>query len=248
MKKSFWKIRDALQTAFAPVQFKCLNCGADVFDDVGFCEKCLREVTFNNGKTCKRCGVALHGAEDYCGHCAFEKTYFDKAYSPFCYNGAVQKAILEMKFHNAASYAKVFARYLAYVAVSCGLQFDAVAFVPMTAKAQRERGYNQAQLLAEHFCNFLQLDFPLDALRKTKETARQEKLGKKERKENLIGAFSAQDCVSGKRILLIDDIKTTGATLNECAKALKRKGATSVECVTVASREENTVWEIEEEI
>ncbi len=248
MKEFFRKLKNKLQFAVAPTQFKCLNCGVDVFDELGFCPKCLKKVKFNNGKTCLRCGVALHGAEDYCGHCAFEKTYFDRAYSPFSYEGAVQKAILDMKFNNLGSNAVVLARYLVFAAQKHNLQFDVVTFVPMSPNAQKIRGYNQAELLAEHFCDGLDLPQPVAALQKIKETERQEKLGKKQRQENLVGAFSANDSVRGKRVLLIDDIKTTGATLNECAKALKRKGATSVECLTVASREENTVWELEEEI
>lgn len=248
MKEFFRKLRNKLRFAVAPVEFKCLNCGVDVFDNLGFCPNCLKKVKFNNGKTCLRCGVALHGAEDYCGHCAFEKTYFDRAYSPFCYEGAVQKAILNMKFNNLGCNAEILARYLVFTAQKQNLQFDVVTFVPMSPKALKKRGYNQARLLAEHFCDQLELDKPVEALTKIKETERQEKLGKKERKENLVGAFSARDVVRGKRVLLIDDIKTTGATLNECAKALKRKGAISVVCLTVASREEHTVWEIEEEI
>ncbi len=248
MKEFFRKLKNKLQVAVAPTQFKCLNCGVDVFDGLGFCPKCLKKVKFNNGKTCLRCGVSLHGAEDYCGHCAFEKTYFDKAYSPLCYEGAVQSAILNMKFNNLGSNAAVLARYLVFMAQKQNLQFDVVTFVPMSPKAKKKRGYNQAQLLAEHFCEQLDLPQPLDALKKIKETERQEKLNKKQRQENLVGAFAASEEVRGKRVLLIDDIKTTGATLNECAKALKRKGATSVVCLTVASREENTVWEVEEEI
>ncbi len=244
----FFKIRNALQTAFAPTQYKCLGCGVDVFDELGFCPKCLKKVTFNNGKTCKHCGVALHGAEDYCGHCAFEKTYFDRAYSPFSYGGAVQRAILDMKFNNLGSNARILARYLAFEATRNNLQFDVVTFVPMKAKAQRKRRYNQSQLLAQQFCDIMQIDQPVQCLKKIKDTERQEKLGKKQRQENLIGAFSVVEVVKDKNILLIDDIKTTGATLNECAKVLKRKGAASVVCLTVASREENTMWEIEEEI
>lgn len=248
-------MKNALQTAFAPTQYKCLNCGADVFDGTGFCQKCIKSVPFNNGKTCKRCGVALHGEEDYCGHCAFEKTYFDKAFSPFSYGGSVQKAILDMKFNNMASNARVLANYLVYAALKNNLQFDVVTFVPMTKKARKARGYNQSELLAMHFCDILSDNGKsvdnlqvVSALKKVKETSRQETLTKNDRKENLIGAFAAEPIVKGKTVLLVDDVKTTGSTLNECAKALKKKGATSVIGLTVASREENLVWEIEEEV
>ena len=245
MNQRLFKLKNLFQEAVAPAEFKCLNCGADVFDELGFCPKCLQEVTFNNGKTCKRCGVAIHGEEDYCGHCAFEKTYFDRAYSPFCYTGAVQHAILQMKFQRMATNAKVLARYLVFCAQKYELQFDTVTYVPMTAKAKRKRGYNQAQLLAMHFCDILNVSAPIALLSKVKETELQENLNRQGRKENIAGAFVSTGEAKGKRVLVIDDIKTSGATLNECAKALKKKGATSVECLTVASREEDFVAELQ---
>ncbi len=233
-----------LQKAVAPTD-RCMGCGIDVFDGGGFCPNCLKNVVFNNGKTCKLCGVAIHGAEDYCSHCAFEKTFYDRCFSPFCYGGCVQRAILNMKFGNIATNAQLLARYLAQCAKSNKIQFDVVTYVPMTANAEKQRGYNQAQLLAQSFCDILKIDEPVALLKKVKDTQRQEKLGKKERKENLVGAFSATTDLHGKVVLVIDDIKTTGSTLNECAKALKKKGATQVICLTVASREENMVWEID---
>ncbi len=247
--KNFWrKAKEALREALAPSDARCICCGDEVFDRLGFCENCLKEVTFNNGKTCKLCGVALHGEEDYCGNCAFEKNYFDRCFSPFCYDGAVKKAILKLKFGKIATNAKVFARYLVYCVSKNDVHFDLVTFVPMTKRARKQRGYNQAQLLAEYFCDTMDIDAPVKLLEKVKETQRQETLNKAQRKENLVGAFVATTPLDGKNILLIDDIKTTGSTLNQCARALKKKGAKSVVCLTVASREEKTAWEIEEEV
>lgn len=237
MKKLFAKFKNALLETVTPTS-RCMLCGTDVFDDGGFCENCMSQVVFNNGKTCLRCGVAIHGEEDYCGHCASEKIYFDRAYSPFSYCGGVQKAILDMKFHNLAANAKVLSHYLADCSRQNNLTFDLVTFVPMTKKAQKKRGYNQAQLLAEYFCATMCIDEPKRLLVKVKNTLPQEKLGSVERRENLSAAFAATESLNGKTVLLIDDIKTTGTTLNECAKALKKKGAEKVLCLTVASREE----------
>ena len=248
MSERRFRLRSIFQRLVSPAEFKCLNCGADVFDESGFCAKCLKKVTFNNGKTCLRCGVALRGEENYCGHCAFEKVYFDRAYSTFSYEGAVQNAILQMKFFRAATNAKVLARYLAQEVRQRNLQFDTVTFVPMTARAQKQRGYNQAQLLAKHFCAIMNVSAPQPLLTKVKDTERQEKLDKQARKDNLVGAFTASSAAKGKNVLLIDDVKTTGVTLNECAKALKRKGALSVVCLTVASREEHFVMELQSKL
>lgn len=240
---------NAATELIAPVNFRCIVCGKDIFDESGFCADCLKELVFNNGKTCLRCGVALDGEEDYCGNCAFDKTYFDKGYSPFCYEGAIRSVILDLKFHQKGAYAKVLAKYLAFVALKENLQFDVVTFVPMSAKSLKKRGYNQARLLAEQFCDILNIDALCETVVKIRDTQPQEKLSRTERKTNLVGCFrfSPQANVKGKRVLLIDDIKTTGATVNECAKVLKRHGATSVIALTVASRREKFDYENEQE-
>lgn len=232
--------------AIAPVGFNCICCGREIFDDLGFCGECLKTVVFNNGKTCKRCGVGIDGAEDFCANCAFDKVYFDKSYAAFSYEGAVQQTILQMKFNGKGRYAKVFARYLAYLAAKYNLQFDAVCFPPMSARSKRKRFYNQSQLLARYFCDITDCsDKYLDALVKVKETERQEKLNKSARKQNLIGAYKIKADVKGKRVLVIDDVKTTGATLNECAKVLKKAGAESVVGLMVSARKETVPFEKE---
>ena len=240
---------DKIADAIAPVEFSCMVCGAEVFDGLGFCNHCKKSVVYNNGKTCKRCGVGIDGEEDYCGNCMFDKVHFDKSYAVFSYEGAVQNAILKMKFGNAGRYAKVFAKYLAFLAKKNELEFDAVTFPPMSAKSKRQRGYNQSQLMAMYFCELMDCnDLLIDALAKVKETERQEKLNKSERKTNLIGAYKVQADVKGKRVLVIDDVKTTGATLNECAKALKKAGAVSVVGLMLSARKENFQFEEDAEL
>lgn len=238
---------DKIADAIAPVEFSCMACGREIFDGLGFCDACKKSVVFNNGKTCKRCGVGIDGEEDYCGNCAFDKMYFDRAYAAFSYEGVVQAAIIKMKFGGVGRYAKIFAKYLAFLATKNNLEFDAVCFPPMSRKSKRKRGYNQSQMLARFFCEIMDCDdLYLDALKKVKETVRQESLGKAARKENLIGAYKVTTDVKGKRMLVIDDVKTTGSTLNECAKVLKRAGAVSVVGLVVSARKENVPFEVEE--
>ena len=248
MKKRTFRLFAWLSELVAPAECRCLVCGREVFDGLGFCAECKSAVVYNNGKTCKRCGVGIDGAEDYCGNCAFDKVFFDCGYSVFSYEGAVRDAILRFKFGGCGNFARVFAKYLAYAAQKYGVDFDVVTFAPMTKKAKRKRGYNQAQLLAQHFCAILDCDDKLrEAIVKVKETKPQETLDKAERKTNLDGAYKCVEDVRGKRVLVIDDIKTTGATLNECGKVLKRAGATSVIVLTVASRREKFMYEVEDE-
>ncbi len=245
-KKIIKRAVDAIAESIAPVKFRCINCGRDIFDETGFCTDCIKKVVFNNGKTCKRCGVGIDGAEDYCGNCTFDKIYFDKSFAVFSYEGIIQHAILEMKFNNKGRYAKVFARYLVFMAVKQNIEFDIVCFPPMSAKSKRERNYNQSELLAEYFCDILDRnDCCVDALVKVRETERQEQLNKQDRKVNLKGSYkiNPQIDVKGKRVLVIDDVKTTGATVNECAKVLKKAGAVSVTGLTVSARKERFDYE-----
>ena len=225
-----------------------MNCGREVFDGLGFCEECKKSAILNVGKTCKRCGTCIEGAEDYCNNCAFDKIYFDKGYSAFVYDGTVRASILKFKFGNCGNFARVFAKFLAAVATRQGIEFDLVAYAPMSRKSLKKRGYNQAQLLAQHFCAILECNEKLvNAIAKIKETEPQESLGKEKRKTNLVGAYKCVSDVEGKRVLVIDDIKTTGATLNECAKVLKKAGATSVIGLTIASPREKYMYEVEDE-
>ena len=238
------RISKGLTELIAPIEFKCLGCGRDIFDELGFCPDCMKKVVFNNGKTCKRCGVGIDGDEDYCGNCAYDKLYFDRAYSVFSYEGAIQSAILSMKFNNRGCYAKIFARYLVFLAQKYNLEYDLVTFVPMSKKGLKTRRYNQSQLLAKYFCDILGQDGLLtEAIVKIKETVAQEQLSKTERKTNLVGSYRINADVKGKRVLVIDDVKTTGATLNECGKVLKHAGATEVIAITVASRCEKFQFE-----
>lgn len=247
-KMTTFKLWAEISELFAPTECRCLSCGREVYDELGFCEKCKPSVVFNSGKTCKRCGVGIDGDEDYCGNCAFDRIYFDTAYSVFSYEGAVRDAVLRFKFGNCGNFARIFARYLAMLVVAQGIDFDVVTFAPMTDKAKKQRGYNQAELLARYFCDILSCEQKfVCAIAKIKETARQETLGKDERKTNLIGAYDCVAEVKEKRVLVIDDIKTTNATLNECAKVLKKAGALTVIGLTVAARRENFVFEVEDE-
>ena len=248
MKKRTFRFVAWLSETIAPAECKCMNCGREVFDGLGFCPDCKQSVEYNNGKTCKRCGVGIDGDEDYCGNCAFDKMYFERAYSVFDYEGAVRDAILRFKFNNCGNFARIFAKYLAFAVKQYEIDFDLVAYTPMTKKGQRKRGYNQSELLAEYFCAILGCEEKcIEGIAKIKETKPQEMLRKAERKTNLLDAYRCIGDVAGKRVLVIDDIKTTGATLNECAKVLKRAGAASVVGLTVASRRENFVYEVEDE-
>ena len=121
-----FKLKAWLSELIAPVECRCLNCGREVFDGLGFCEECKQSVVLNVGKTCRRCGTRIEGAEDYCTNCSFDRIYFDKSYSAFVYDGSIRDAILKFKFAGYGNFARVFAKYLATQAVDNKLEFDVV--------------------------------------------------------------------------------------------------------------------------
>ena len=164
--------------------------------------------------------------------------------SPFVYEGKLREAIHRFKFGGETDIVKFFAKETAeIVAKEFGdVKFDVVTCVPQTKRKHRKRGYNQSALLAEEIAKQLSLPYDELLLIKTRETADQHDLKGKERIKNLKDAFTADkpDSVIDKNILLVDDIKTTGATLNECRKALLKAGAAAVRCATIAVTPEKT--------
>lgn len=220
--------------------YKCVGCGRDIFPpDVAFCDRCTKLVSFNKDETCKKCGCPVL-QNDYCPSCQEDKIYFDKGYSVFVYQSAIRETIYDIKFGGQKDLCCQLSTYLAGMIVAYNLDFDLVSFVPMTAKAIKKRGFNQSKLLAEFMCDILEIDVCKELLAKVKDTEPQEKLRREERMKNMEGAFKVVDkeLVAGKKILLIDDVKTTGATLSQCSKMLKLAGATEVDILTVCATAE----------
>lgn len=150
-----------------------------------------------------------------------------RALAPMPYRGGFRKTLYRFKFGGAKGLAKPLGRLMAQSAAGFETGFDAVAWVPMTAKKRRRRGYDQSGMLAKAVAGALGIPCrPL--LEKIRETDVQHELPRNERGKNVRGAYRAGPGAAGKNILLVDDIVTTGATLKECASALYRAGAKTV--------------------
>lgn len=162
----------------------------------------------------------------------------EAAFAPFFYNGCVRDGIIKMKFNYGASKAKEFAFFMAQTLKACNVydKFDIIVAVPSSKVAYRKRGYDVPHLLAKELAHIMQIPYIKSALIKQFETAKQATLSVQKRKVNIIGAFeTAQGLeLSNKNVLLVDDIITTGSTLNECAKVLLFANAQSVYTVCIA--------------
>ena len=187
---------------------------------------------------CPDCEKAL----PYCKTPLHERAEIGACLAPLKYEGIVREALLSYKFHGSQSRCAGFGDILAQAAAEhFGGEFDLVTYVPVSKKRKAERGYDQSYLLARETCRHWSVA-PETLLQKTKDNAAQSSLSsREERQKNVVGAYTAvnEDKIKGQRILLIDDILTTGATLREAARVLREAGAAKVICATLAAADED---------
>jgi len=221
---------------------RCAGCGADASDQTGhLCWNCLAEFPKIVEPMCQQCGDPAEGMIEHeyvCGWCRSNKPRFDLARSAVRFRGPVREAMHALKYGEAVFLAPELAELLAAcVAVHYPkVLFDAVVPVPLHPKRERERSYNQSALLAAALGARLGVIVRGRCVRRVRETGTQTHLNAAARRANVRGAFEVSDpqWVAGRRLLLVDDTMTTGATVDECAGALKKAGAASVHVVTLA--------------
>lgn len=195
-----------------------------------FCRDILEE-----GYICGRCEAAL----PRCGRVRTGGEFFSKCVAPLYYFGDVRKALLRYKFHGKTSCAPAFASLMAEsVRQELAGEYDLITWVPVSPQRLRRRGYDQSKLLAENTAAILgERVTPL--LRKCRHTAANSSLkGREARAANILGAYEVTDseACAGRRVLLIDDIYTTGATMSECSRMLLMAGAEDVVCAVAAAK------------
>ena len=230
-------ILDKFLDIIYPPNFTCDICGREIFTGKNLCADCQETVEANNGPTCPVCGRKTTFPV-LCLECKSQLPSFDRALSALVYSSGTRKLIL--KFKNGEPYLKdYFARLMADKCKQI-IDADAICFVPMLRRAELERGYNQAQLLAKELGRLLNLPLLPDAVEKVKKTRQQKSLSHEERLGNLQGSFKANGkVVAGKSLIVVDDVLTTGATAEAICTELKKRGAKKVYFVTVASVEYN---------
>lgn len=225
-----------LRENFYNDRLTCAACGADIFSDGFFCLRCEKSVPFNDGFVCSKCGRHIGSDYPVCLECKADMPSYTKARSAFSYEGEIVRLI--KNFKTGKKYlADLFSHYMAAKAAKEFADADIAAFVPMTERAVKKRGYNQARLLAEGVSERTGIPLEAELLIKTRDTGEQKELTRRERAQNLKGSFRVHERAKcrGKRILLIDDVMTTGATANAVSQALFGAGAERVYLLTAAS-------------
>ena len=210
---------------------KCIFCNELIPISTPNCQNCAEKLPVIASGICGHCGFDQN-------HCKCKATEFVKAIAPFYYEGLSKKTLANFKFNGKATFGKQMAEYMTDVIVQeyKDIEFDLITCIPLSKTEYNNRGFNQSAILAKQISRNLDLPCDINQIQKVRDIEPQRTKKAHERKGNVLGAFDINhpEKIKGLSILLIDDVMTTGATLNETAKMLKIYGAKKVYCTVFA--------------
>lgn len=225
--KKFW---DKFMELLCPVGVSCLLCGRELSKG-DLCPDCEKALKINRKNRCERCSRPTVSIEDnFCEQCKINpNVYYDKAAAPFIYSGTALALMRAFKYHDRIDIGSYFGKYIEKEYRKLP-ETDIIVPVPMWDKKLLDRTYSSAEILARDLSERTGAELSVDACRKIKDTGTQTVLNPEERAENVKGCFEVvkKDKIKGKRVLIVDDVFTTGATVSELAKTLKKRGASEV--------------------
>jgi len=221
---------------------RCVGCGVSSPGTFRYiCWDCWTDAPLVEPPFCSLCGDPVAGAVEHgfiCYSCSANKPAFDAARSAARYDGVAGESLRQLKYEKALWLAPDMAELLhrCLLAEYPGRRFDFIVPVPLHHVRRRGRGYNQSAILAKELSRRMDCPVQPGMLRRIRPTATQTNLTAADRLSNVASAFQygRREWLAGRRILLVDDVMTTGATVDACAKTLKKGGAESVHVVTVA--------------
>jgi ComF family protein len=214
-----------LVTALLPQH--CFLCG-QASGDAPLCEPCRQALPSLPESACPRCALPTPDGS-ICGRCLAQEPHFDTTVARYRYDFPVDKLVQALKYSHRLALANFFAAALAsHQQIAAGPRADAIVPLPLSRQRLRQRGFNQAAEIARPLARQLNLPLLLDACHRPIDTPPQASLPWQARRKNIRGAFECTVDVSGKSLIVIDDVMTTGATLDEFARTLKKHGATRV--------------------
>ncbi|HET9146826.1 MAG TPA: ComF family protein [Acetobacteraceae bacterium] len=233
-------LRVCIDTALPP---HCLACAAEVGADGQLCPDCFSATAFISPPFCSRCGMALPGimarqAVPVCESCAIDPPRFRAGRAALLYDEMAKRLILPFKYSDRPEAALGLARLMARPGAELLRRADIIVPVPLHRARLRERGYNQAALLARALGRIAGKPVSVDALRRPKRTRPLNEMGRDARRQALEGAIAIRPDrtgrIAGASVLLVDDVMTSGATATACAEALLSAGAAAVDVLALA--------------
>jgi len=244
---SKWRLRSLIGSGTARlVDFLypplCAACRTPVAEAHSLCGECWRKMTFFDGPGCAICGFPFEfepGAGAICAACQAHPPSFDKALSVLRYDPGSRDPILALKRADRLDLVPAFARWMERAGKGLLAEADVIVPVPLHWGRLWQRRYNQSALLANRLAKISEVPCETRVLARIRSTKSQGEMpSAKARRRNVRGAFrvdpARRNIVKDRRVLLLDDVFTTGSTVNACAKALKRAGATKVLVLTIA--------------
>lgn len=235
-KKNF---KEWLLDIFYPRHIKCIFCSGELNEnaDKDTCENCADKLPFIYS-ACPKCGNVMNNGETgVCFECKTKNYEFEQAVAVFEYSGKVANAIHDFKYNGNKPNYEPIGEYMCETLASWGIEPDLITYVPMTKTKQKQRGFNQAELLAKYIASHFAIPVA-GVVEKVKENLNQASLDSHDRQENVKGCFKVKkeyrDLLKDSTVLLIDDIFTTGATTNEVSKILKTAGVSKIYVLTFA--------------
>jgi len=226
-----------------PEKNTCFICNIydESINDKYICPDCEKKLKKLQPPLCTKCSkpIDYEASPCLCPDCTRHEKSFERARSPFSYEGLVKDGIYSFKYYNKPYFYKLFGSCLIrFMKKNDYTDFDYITSVPLHRSKMRTRGYNQSELLAKHLCEELHIPY-VDSLKRTKKTIRQSQQSKEDRRENLKGAFAIKsprknEMIKKSRVLLVDDVYTTGSTADKCSKTLLNFGVSKVYVITIA--------------
>ncbi|NVJ50427.1 MAG: ComF family protein [Gammaproteobacteria bacterium] len=223
------------------IEHSCAICGISIdITQPRLCDACLKvlpRVRSNQlQQLCLCCSepIAAQTEHGRCGRCLRSPPAIDRLYSVYYYRAPIDRWITQFKFHQDLPLAKWFAEQLVQNLLPSATQnIDSLLAVPLHPARLRQRGFNQSELIAKQVAKMLALPAPRGRIQRIRATAAQSSLPRQRRRSNLRGAFKVQGPL-GNHVVLIDDVYTTGSTVNEIARHLKRHGVQTVQAWVIA--------------
>lgn len=214
----------------------CCFCGRVSRQEI--CDACRKKVSYIQEPRCKKCGKPIRYEEqEYCGDCQKQSFHYIQGRNLWIHKGAVPWSIYQFKYHNRRIYGRFYAQelYRLYGKLIGEWGIDLIVPVPLHRRRKRKRGYNQSEIIARHLGELAGIPVDTKLVIRKKYTKPQKTLNNKERVKNLNGVFEVRKRISQeKKILLIDDIYTTGSTIDGVAKELLEKGHNKVWFLTIS--------------